>query len=70
MATKLTAQQKRDREFMQLMTDRVNELEQRHQAELANHGNQNYSLGLEQGEIQARYNFSKLSLWQRIWFRP
>lgn len=71
MATKkLTAQQKRDREFMQLLHDQLEKQHHEHQIELAKHGNENFTLGLDQGEKQAAYKFSRLSVWQRIWFRP
>lgn len=67
---KLTAQQKRDREFMTLLQAQLDKQRHAHQLELAKFGNENYSLGLDQGEKQAAYEFSKLSLWARIWFKP
>lgn len=75
MATKtstprLTAQQKRDREFMQLLDDSLAKQARVHEMELAKFGNENFSLGYEQGEQRAAYEFSRLSVWQRIWFRP
>lgn len=71
MATqKLTAQQKRDREAMRLFSETFDKLRHEHQIELAKHGNENYSLGVTQGELQARYKFSRLSMWQRLRFRP
>ena len=70
MATvKLTAQQKRDREYMQLTA----ELTAKHEQELITACNQHYTLGLSQGDYEALQGVYEMSLWQRItyrkWFR-
>lgn len=69
-APKLTAQQKRDREAMKLFSEAMDKQHAEHQRELAKWGNENFGLGYDQGQKQAAYEFSRLTVWQRIWFRP
>ena len=62
---KLTAQQKRDREYMQVTA----ELLAKHENELITACNQHFSLGLEQGYNEACYNFSRMNLWQKLTYK-
>lgn len=63
MATvKLTAQQKRDRQQAALIADMQRDWEIK--TEKAN--NDHYAHGLSEGMYHRSYEFSRMSLWQRI----
>lgn len=71
MATKkLTAAQKRDRDFMRLLDDALKKQAHELALEYAGRENDVYGLGLEHGEQRAEYEFSRLTLWQRITWKP
>lgn len=64
-APKLTAQQKRDREYMQVTAD----LLAKHEQELITACNQHYTLGLEQGYNEACYDLARMNLWQKLTYK-
>lgn len=71
MATKkLTIAQKRDRDFMQLLDNALAKQARENEKLAADRENALFTLAYEQGEQRARYEFSRLTLWQRIWWRP
>lgn len=61
-APKLTAQQKRDRDQAALLA----ELQRKWELETAKSNNDHYSHGLSEGEYKAAYEFSRMSLIERI----
>lgn len=61
-APKLTAQQKRDRDQAALLS----ELQRKWELDTAKANNEHYSLGLNHGQYAVAYEFSRMSLWQRI----
>lgn len=60
--TKLTAQQKRDREFMTLLEG----YEQQWQRDAAAKETKIYTMAYQDGWDQAAHTFTRLTLWQRI----
>lgn len=58
----LTAQQKRDREFMQITANLIAQRDE----EQRRTNNEHYSLGNKEGWEQAEYHYSRLSLVERI----
>lgn len=63
-APKLTAQQKRDREYMQVTADLIAKNEQ----ELITACNQHYTLGLNEGERNVQYGFYKSPWYFRLFY--
>lgn len=73
MATvKLTAQQKRDREFMQLLDSKLQEQHGQFNAEVeirvAKAWSNAYEVGKRDGRTDTLHEFGKLNWWQRLWW--
>jgi len=68
--TKLTAQQKRDREFMQLLDDKLAEQRGQFDAEVeirvAKAWSNGYDIGKRDGRTDTLHEFGKLNWWQRL----
>lgn len=62
MAEKLTAQQKRDRQQVELLTALQAEWEE----ETRKSNNENFTLGMKQGEHIEQAIFANMTLWERI----
>lgn len=67
---RLSAQQKRDREFMKLLDESLRKQAHELGLEYAKRENDIFGLGFDQGEQQATYEFSRLTRWQRLWWKP
>jgi hypothetical protein len=73
MATKLTAQQKRDRDVMSLLNSTIIHVEAAHKVELdrvwIDRHTEGYEAGWRAGHKWSLDFFNKLSLWERITWR-
>lgn len=67
---RLTAQQKRDRDFMKLLDESLRKQAHELGLEYAGRENDVYALGMKHGEEHAAYEFSRLTRWQRLWWKP
>lgn len=63
---RLTAQEKRDREYMAILDIALRDLEEKHEQQLINENNAHFSLGLEQGWRDAEASYKAQSFIDRL----